>query len=301
MTNLAYIVSSSYSGSTLLTFLLATHPQIGTIGELKATARGDVGQYYCSCGKLIRQCEFWQRVGEELARKGVPFDIADFGTHFHCASSRFADRLLRAAVRGTVFEMLRKVGLKGLPATRRQFQKILDKNRAVIDTVLKLQQADVFLDGSKDPIRLKYMLDSDYWNIKVIFLIRDGRGAANSYMKHHGVDMKTAAIEWQRCNEEAENILHGLDKSQWIEVRYEGLCKETEKTLVRLFDFLGLDPNKRTQDFCSVENHVLGNDMRMNTTSQIRLDEKWKSALTDEELRIFDFEADKMNRRYEYK
>ncbi len=301
MINLAYIVSASYSGSTLLTFLLATHPQIGTMGELKATARGDVDQYYCSCGELIRQCAFWQRVGKELAQKNVPFDIADFGTHFHCASSKFADRMMRASVRGAAFEMLRMAGLNVSPTARRQFQKILDKNRAVIDTVLKLQQADVFLDGSKDPVRLKYLSDSGYWNVKVIFLIRDGRGAANSYMKHHEVGMKTAATEWKRCNEETENILHSLDKSQWIKVHYEELCKDTEKTLWCLFDFLDLDPSKRTQDFRSVENHVLGNEMRMNTTSQIRLDEKWRSALTDEQLIIFDCEAGKMNRWYEYK
>ncbi|MDT8300320.1 MAG: sulfotransferase [Sedimentisphaerales bacterium] len=301
MINLAYILSASYSGSTLLTFLLGTHPKIGTIGELKATARGNVDQYYCSCGKLIHQCEFWQQVGKELAQKNVTFDITNFGTHFCCNSSRFADRLLRAAVRGTVFEKLRKVGLNFSPTARQQFKKILDKNKAVIDAVLKLQKATVFLDGSKDPIRLKYLSDSGYWNIKAIFLTRDGRGAANSYMKHHCVDMKTAAIEWKRCNEEAENILHGLNKSQWIEVRYEELCNNTENTLVRLFDFLGLDPSKRAQDFHSVENHILGNEMRMNTTSQIRLDEKWKSVLKDEELKIFDFEAGKMNRRYEYK
>ncbi|MBW7992597.1 MAG: sulfotransferase [Planctomycetes bacterium] len=301
MINLSYIVSASYSGSTLLTFLLATHPQVGTMGELKATARGDVDQYYCSCGELLRQCVFWQQVDKELDQNGVPFDISDFGTHFHCASSRFTDRLLRAAVRGTAFEVLRKVGLKVLPAARRQFKKILDKNKAVIDAVLKLQQVDVFLDGSKDPIRLKYMSDSGYWNIKVIFLIRDGRGAANSYIKHHGVDMKTAATEWRRCNEEAENILHGLDKSQWIEVSYEELCKDTENTLVRLFDFIGLDPSKRAQDFRSVENHILGNEMRMNTTSEIRLDEKWRSILTEEQLSIFDREVGEMNRRYGYK
>lgn len=300
MTNLVYIVSTSYSGSTLLTFLLATHPRIGTMGELKATARGDVDQYYCSCRELIHQCAFWQRVGKELAQKGIPFDIADFGTHFHCTSSRLADRLLRAAVRGTAFEVLRKIGLKVLPTARRQFKKIMDKNKAVIDAVLKLQQADVFLDGSKDPIRLKYLWDSGYWNVKVIFLTRDGRGAANSYMKHHDVGMKTAAIEWKRCNKEAENILHGLDKSQWIEVRYEELCKDTETALGRLQTFLGLDPDKRVREFRTVEHHIVGNSMRLDTTSRISLDERWRSVLTEEELGIFNREAGEMNQRYGY-
>ena len=300
MTNLAYIVSPSYSGSTLLTFLIAAHPRIGTMGELKATARGDVDQYYCSCGELIRQCAFWQRIGQELARKDVPFDIADFGTHFCCASSKFVDRMIRAAVRGSAFEMLRKIGLKVLPAAQHQFKKILDKNRVIIDTVLKLQQADLFLDGSKDPVRLKYLWDSGYWNVKAIFLIRDGRGAVNSYMKHYSVDMKTAATEWKYCNEEAENVLRGLDKSQWIEVHYEDLCKDMENTLGRLFEFFVLNPSKRARDFRSVENHIVGNNMRLDTTSEIRLDERWRENLTDQDLRIFNDVAGEMNRRYGY-
>ena len=300
MINFAYIVSASYSGSTLLTFLLATHTKIGTIGELKATAHGDVEKYYCSCGELIRQCAFWQQVSRELARNNIPFDIADFGTHFQCDSSKFADRILRAGVHGLTFETLRKLGLKISPTARRNYKKILDKNKAVIDAVLKLQQADVFLDASKDPIRLKYLSDSGCWNVKVIFLIRDGRGVANSYMKHHGIDMKTAANEWKRCNEEAENVLRGLDKSQWIKVRYEELCKETDNTLECSFDLLGLDPSERVQNFRSVKNHILGNKMRMDTTSQIRLDEQWRSVLTDEQLGVFDREAGEMNLRYGY-
>ena len=43
MTDLVYILSPSYSGSTLLTFLLNTHPEIATIGELKAQALGNLG------------------------------------------------------------------------------------------------------------------------------------------------------------------------------------------------------------------------------------------------------------------
>ncbi len=300
MINFTYIVSASYSGSTLLTFLLATHNKIGTIGELKATAHGDVDQYNCSCGKLIRKCTFWQQVSQELARNSTPFDIADFGTHFQCASSKFADRILRAGVRGLTFEMVRKLSLKISPTARGQFKKILKKNHAMIDTILKLQQADVFLDGSKDPIRLKYLWDSGHWNINAIFLIRDGRGAANSYMKHHGVDMKTAATEWKRCNEEAEKVLRGLDKSQWIKIRYEDLCKDTDNMLGRLFKFLALDPSEHVQNFRSVENHILGNKMRMDTASEISMDERWRANLTDQDLRTFNNVAGAMNERYGY-
>src|SRR5687768_14901048 len=101
MTRLLYITSSSFSGSTLLTFLLAAHPRIATVGELKATSRGDVDKYRCSCGAFIRSCPYWRSLGEELGRRGVPFDVEDFGTHFRFKEAgTLADRILAAEVRG---------------------------------------------------------------------------------------------------------------------------------------------------------------------------------------------------------
>ena len=73
-----YIASPSYSGSTLLTFLLAAHPEVASIGELKASAMGDADAYTCSCGAPIRRCPFWRRVCDELARRGLDFDLDDF-------------------------------------------------------------------------------------------------------------------------------------------------------------------------------------------------------------------------------
>ena len=39
------------------------------------------------------------------------------------------------------------------------------------------------------------------------------------------------------------------------------------------------------------EHHVVGNGMRLDTTSQVSLDERWRLVLTEEELEIFDREA----------
>jgi len=105
MRRLVYILASSYSGSTLLTLLLANHPEISTIGELKASALGDVGKYVCSCGRPILECRFWKQVGAKMAAMGAEFRLEDFGTHFR-ASGPVCDRILRASLRGKVFEKM---------------------------------------------------------------------------------------------------------------------------------------------------------------------------------------------------
>ena len=61
MKDFIYITSASFSGSTLLTFLLNTHPEIATIGEMKGDSM-DVERYRCSCGDPIGRCPFWQRL-----------------------------------------------------------------------------------------------------------------------------------------------------------------------------------------------------------------------------------------------
>src|ERR1041384_2871141 len=57
---LAYILSASHSGSTLLAMLLGAHPDACTVGELKLTSMGDVNQYRCSCGDRLMTCSFWR-------------------------------------------------------------------------------------------------------------------------------------------------------------------------------------------------------------------------------------------------
>ena len=323
MTKLAYILAASHSGSTLLSMLLGSHPQIATVGELKlsASAMGDLDRYRCSCGKFIQQCYFWQKVKQGMARRGFEFDLADAGTDYRAVKSRYARRLLRPLHRGIFLEGLRDGALGICLTWRRQLPEIQERNAALASTVSEITKAEVIVDSSKIALRLKYLLRNTKLDIRVIRLIRDGRAVALTYMdparfadakdpalrggsggqrKSQRLPMAQAAYEWRRCNQEAEDVLRGLGPSQWIEVRYEELCRDTEKTLRRLFEFLGLEPSERVQEFRMVEHHVVGNGMRLDTTSRVSLDERWRSVLTEEDLRVFDREASEMNRRYGY-
>ena len=324
MTQLAYILAASYSGSTLLSMLLGSHRQIATVGEIKLSpnAMGEISRYRCSCGQFIRRCVFWNKVKEGMARRGYDFDIADAGTDYQTVDSRYARRLLGPLHRGALLEGLRDCALGLSPSWRRRLPEIQKRNAALVSTIAKITGAKVVSDSSKIAVRLKYLLRNPELDVKVLRLIRDGRGVALTYMDPAGfadandpalrcggsggnrqaerLSMAQAAYQWRRCNQEAEHLLRRLDKSQWIEIRYEDLCRDTENTLGRLFEFLGLDPGERARNFRAVENHVVGNGMRLDRTSKISLDERWRSVLTDQDLRIFDREAGKMNRRYGY-
>lgn len=297
--DLIYILAPSYTGSTLLTFLLAKHREIATIGELKATARGDLSTYPCSCGAPQRECAFWKRVAEEMQQAGASFTLEDFGTHFR-SDSPVSDRLLRAGIRGRFFERTRSSLLRLLPGSLRCRQSILERNRQLIEVICRLQGGNVFLDGSKDPVRLKHLCSAAYWNVKAIYLIRDGRGATNSYMRHYGVPMKTAAREWCRVHQECDRMVRELGDQACLTIHYEDLCTRPRETLGRIYAFLRLEADLSDLHFRASEQHILGNEMRLRSIEEISLDEKWRNTLTQEDLQAFEQIAGNTNRLYGY-
>ena len=322
MTQLAYILAASHSGSTLLTMLLNSHPELATIGELAPGYLEDLSWYLCSCGTRIQECNFWGCVASAMRKRGIDFHLEKFMTRFWSPDSRIATKLLSPLYRGPALELLRDIGLRLFSRWPSRIPEIIRANEILVEVIIEYYHARLFVDKGNRALRLKYLLRIPSFDLKVIRLIRDGRGVALTYMdpagfadakdpamrgggsggqrKSERLSMAQASYQWRRCNEEAENVLRGLNRSQWIEVRYEELCKDAENTLGRLFEFLILDPNKRARDFRFIEHHVVGNGMRLDTTSKISLDERWRSVLTEEDLRIFDRAAGKMNRRYGY-
>jgi hypothetical protein len=303
---LLYIASSSYSGSTLLTFLLATHPRIATVGELKATAMGDVERYPCSCGALIRACGHWRRITEELDRRGQAFDVARFGTDFRFETAgRLAQRALGADLRGRAFEAARACALRLLPGASAEFRGILERNRVLMETICGLRGNDVFLDGSKEPVRLKYLAGSGLWPTRVVHLVRDGRGVVVSMMKKRKNktvydSVERAALQWRRTNEGCERVLGSLPRASWVRVRYEDLCGDPARALGAILSLIGAQPHAIPEDFRSIDHHILGNLMRIRTDGRVHVDETWRSKLGASELLAFDRVAGELNHGYGY-
>ncbi len=321
----AYVLAASHSGSTLLSMLLGAHPQVATVGEMKLSSRamGDLERYRCSCGSPIQACGFWQEVRHGMAARGFDFDLAHAGTDYRISESRYARHLLGPMHRGTLVESLRDAAL-GLSRTwRRRLPEIHRRNAAFVAAVCQITAAEVVVDSSKTALRLKYLLRNPGLEMKVIRLIRDGRAVALTYMdpanfadaedparrgggtggrweKEH-LTMATAARQWRRCMQEAESIRPSIPPAQWIEVRYEDYCTDPEGTLNRLHRFLGIEPHEVLRDFRAIGQHIVGNGMRLDTTSEVRLDERWQEVLTEEDLRTFDAIAGRLNRQYGYR
>ncbi|SHO51459.1 sulfotransferase [Desulfopila aestuarii] len=319
---LVYILAPSHSGSTLLAMLLNSHPEICTVGELKITTLGDPSLYRCSCRKMIRDCEFWNGISDDMLQRGFVFDIADAGTDIRTNMDPYVSKLLKPLHRGPFLENIRDLALNLSPTWRNNLDKVLLKNSVLIECVALRLKKKIVVDSSKIGIRLKYLLRNPELDISVIRLIRDGRGVALAYLNpaifadcqnaslrnggaggflsNEHSSFADASLEWRRSNEEADHLRECLPKEKWFELRYETLCNHPQETLKQIAIFLGVSSTTFSSDFRYKEHHVIGNGMRLDDTSNITLDERWRTHLTTEQLNIFENVAGNMNRKLGY-
>jgi len=298
---LVYILSPAHSGSTLLAMLLGTHPDICTVGEIKATRMGDVSKYQCSCGTPILRCEFWKRVRDGMSLRGLDFDIAHPRMDVRSVGNAYARWLTRPLCRGRTVEFLRDLLLWMSPSWRAAYATLQQRNLALLDTLCEVSGKSVIVDSSKSALRLKYLLRLPRTDVRVIRLIRDGRGVTLSLCgMQRRIPMREAARIWVRSSNEGQGVLASVDSARWVQVRYEDLCADPRRVLAQLFRWIGVNPQGGTLDFRSREHHVLGNAMRLKSAALDGPDERWKTVLTAEELRAFDTVAGKLSRAYGY-
>ncbi len=295
-----YMLAHSFSGSTLLSFLLGAHPEVATIGEMFIVEGIDPETYVCSCGRRILECPFFSGVSREMAARGFRFDIRDPGLAFRSAGEGLARRVIAAEPRGPVLETAREAALRLLPSARQALAGTLRRNQAVVEVVTGLQGGRAFVDSSKRPGRLLHLRRIPSFDVRVIHLVRDPRAVACSSMKNLDRTAGQGARSWTAAAELAERVRRHFPEESWLTLRYEDLCREPDAALDRVFGFIGVQPGFRVPDFRAFEHHIIGNRMRLSGTSEIRLDERWKAALAPDQVREVDGIAGTAGGRYGY-
>lgn len=287
-----YVTSSSYSGSTLLAFLMNTHPKIFTVSEMIGWDFDDGEDFRCSCGEPLDRCTFFTRVAQAFATNGLPFRINRFGTAFQIAASERINRYLTTNLprcRHSFLERLRDGLVWHLPVLGERLRRIGRANRVFVETALQYSGASVFADVSKEPHRIRHLARVPELDLSLLYLVRDIRGVVVSNMRERANDVRTAARIWLWDQHDILRILQ--EYPGFHTLYYENLCKDVDGELSSLHNFLGLDHVPYPGNFKGGEHHILGNSMRTREVSNIVLDEKWKTAVTDAQLQAIRDEA----------
>lgn len=279
-----FLACSSFSGSTLLSFLLNTHPDIATVGHTIGWrySTGDV--FHCSCGATLESCPFWTRLAEAFRDAGLPFSFREFGTRFQIVQNERLNRYLTAQIlrfSSDALESLRDRLVRAVPHWAQTLDRQGRANVTLMRTALDYAGAKVYVDNTHSPYRLRNLSRVVDLDLSIVYLVRDIRATVNSYMKNHGWGVRSATRIWLN---EQENILRiGRGFERMLTVTYEDLCDATEQTLTGIHEFAGVDPIPYTGDFGGVEHHILGNVMRFGQMKIVK-DEMWRTRLKREEI-----------------
>ena len=242
-----FVASLSHSGSTLLDLMLGAHPDIISAGELKQLgryARFEKPQHKlrCSCGvDTIFRCEFWNQVNSFTQNRiGKTLDMLNVETYADAASFHH-------------------------------------DNVALFDAIATVSARRFIVDSSKSTSRLLRLLENPATDLFPIFLLRDPRGQICSSLRKDG---RLIRLIWDnvRTNREIYALVrHGPHAV----VHYEALVRHPQQTLAGLMNAVGLSFDLSQLDWAApVRHNVAGNGMRRGTSSNLKLDDKWRHLLT---------------------
>lgn len=161
--------------------------------------------------------------------------------------------------------------------------------------------------GEKTPAHIFYWRDilSGFPNLQIIHIIRDGRDCALSW-KQSRVGPKhiyLTAKGWVKHLEEVDKLKNVIDQNSFFEFRYEELLLNTQQALKDMCSFLGEEYAPEMLNFYK-DNAVYKTD-KQNLKNLARPiissnTEKWRTQMTERQLRIFEAVAGSTLERYGY-
>jgi len=302
--NYAYMIGTSYSGSTLLALLLDTHPKIVSIGEVANEIRlgrigesGEIIEYSCSCGRPIRQCDFFRQIRERCAKEGVDLDLHDFQTGL----GEDMGELLKRLIFGTAgkhfwLQRSRDNVLRLLPIYRRHLNKVLHRTETIVRVALEVSGKEVFVDGSKGPPKAFHILKIPQFDVRLIHLVRDVRAYVYSCVRKGVRRVALNARTWHRAQTAALELKNRLPSDRYYLLRWEEFCSNPRTGLDSLCKFLGVNSAEMIKTVNDQPHHIIGHVIRLQPVPAIRADESWHEALTPKQLAICDRIAGDLNR-----
>jgi len=303
MLKFIYLTSSGFSGSTLLAFMMGAHPRIATVSEMTGVIEGtDPDNYECSCGRLLKNCDFWKLVSSQVQEIHKDFSYKNFKTRYIPRGDGFIDRLQFSNLRNNKILDVRDYIYQKVPKYYDYVYNITKRNIDLANAILNITSKDIFFDASKSPVRIKFLKRHLECEFKVIHLVKDGRGVFDS-RKRYNPEMpdSKAIVSWTRVNRFAERALKYIEKENRYLLLYKDLVTNPEYELTKLCEFIGVEYCPYCLDFRNSDHHIIGNTkMRLGSSTKIYYDEKWRQSLSSEQLKLFDRLAGGINRKYGY-
>ncbi len=326
--SIVHIIGSGHSGSTLLDMILGGHSQVSSLGEVHSLyflLRGSGPGYLCTCGESVGDCPFWLAVETE-ARRRWPTARHPALENLMVSDPR---RALNFHQQQVEFNVLKKDNVKEwapgparsliddgilvLGSTRLQKLASLlwasvDRSRRIGKDTVSLyslvrsaHHTPVIVDSTKNPGAFKRVYLQADVVMRFIVLLRDGRAVCRSRMKRERTSMATAARIWKREHRARRAALLSIPNNRVLSIRYEDLTDNPPAVVGNICRFLDIEFEPRMLEFRSDRHNLGGNPMRFRRQQhEIRRDDRWRSELSEDDLRTFEKIAGTLNRKLGY-
>jgi hypothetical protein len=283
---LAATLASPYSGSTLFAILLARHSHISSDGEIFPF--GWSTPVLCSCGKTQVECPYYREAGAHLlGADGKSWNPALFAPYPTYSRWRAVDTALGRLWPTRALSLLQDSLRSKIRPWQEQDRAFVSAHIQFMENSLRLRQARIYLDGTKSVRRALLFAASPQVSMKIIHLVRDGRGFCFSYLKNRKLSraqLPLAAREWNNNIKTIDRLKKRLPHVPILNVRYEDLCRDLPATLVRVCQFLEVPYEPALESSEGRPCHVLGNRMRLNFSGQVEECLRWQQELTAREI-----------------
>jgi hypothetical protein len=310
VTRYVYICSHRHSGSTLLDLLLGSHSRIESLGEISFLSQDLALNLPCTCGVPIRECTVWQGVIERLSKQlGVNIMASPYALHLgypladvtvDLAHQTRGYRLRRELMLGMYYLRMR-FGASLLDPLLGPMRQSFVNNFRVYDAARDVLNADIVVDSSKTYLKALGIYQHDPRQARVILLTRDGRGVLYSNIKRRRSRNESVA-GWVTQHTRALPLFRRhIRPDHLLFVKYEGMTADPAREMTRICRFLGVDFEPAMLDFTAKVHHSTdGNNMRLQRSGSIRVDNQWMERLSEDDLRYFEQHAGWLNRELGY-
>ena len=300
------IIGSGRSGSTVLDIVLGNHPKVEGVGALSKLPRSGWvpdDNRRCSCGSPIHVCPYWA----EVHRRWIDAVGAD-------GLTRYIDLQARYEQSSTRWPRLLLEDRSPSPT----FLEYSYMTSALYASIREVSGRPVILDSSKKPIRTYALLAAGTIDVRVLHLVRDGRGVVWSKLKSLPRDVEAGlpasrpstppwrtTLHWTRANIESEWVTRRAGRSNASRITYESLINTPGELLERISPIVGEDLSDLMEGVESGQamhagHRVGGNRMRLSGSVRLRPDLEWTTKLPSSDGRTFWRMAGWLARRYGY-
>jgi hypothetical protein len=299
---LAMTLAAPYSGTTLFAILLARHSQISSDGEIFPF--GYHTPVLCSCGKTQVECPYYREAAAHLLdADGKSWNAELFAPYPTYCRFEPVDRALGRLWSNGALGFAQDC-LRALPHWQRQDRAFVAAHLRFMENSLRLRQARIYLDGAKSVRRAVLFAAAPQVSMKVIHLVRDGRGFCFSYLKNRKLPrthLPLAARVWHNSIQAIDRFQARFPHIPVLNLRYEDLCRDLPATLLRVCRFLDVPYEPALESASSARPcHVLGNRMRLNFSGQVEECLRWQRELAPAEIHFLNRMLGRDLDRYQY-